>query len=118
MKATTAAGKRKDRKPAQLSEPGAAERIAAPAREKIEPIAVIAERVTGRKPSPATTWRWCTRGVAGGIKLPHVRAFGKPSCTESAFVRWLERCAADGHDSLPGDAVDASNDELLAAGLL
>ena len=80
---------------------------------QLEPVSLLARRISGRRPSPATVWRWIAKGTAQGV-LPSVKLYGLPHTTEAAFRAWLrgEFAPAAGPD------VDAGDDALRAAGLL
>ncbi len=83
--------------------------------EILRPIAKVAERRTGKRPSPATTHRWRLKGVRG-VKLNAVLLGGSWLCTEQDFDRFIEeQTAAALAPSAPQTATD---DELRAAGLL
>lgn len=79
----------------------------------LEPVSLLARRLSGRRPSPATVWRWVVKGTAQGI-LPSLKLYGAPHTTEAAFRAWLrgEFAPATAAD------VDASDESLRAAGLL
>lgn len=58
----------------------------------LEHVATISRRVTGKKPAPATTWRWCRKRLKGGTtKLDCVYHGGCWCTTEAAFIRFIER---------------------------
>lgn len=86
---------------------------------KIEAVSVIAKRRTGKRPSPATVWRWCRKGVRhGSIKLKSVFHSGCWQTTEAAFEQFLvEQTAAALGENEP-EQRDVSDQELIAAGLL
>lgn len=79
----------------------------------LEPVSLLARRLSGRRPSPATVWRWVTRGTAAGV-LPTVRMYGAPHTTEAAMRAWLRGEFAPA----AAPAVCADDDTLRAAGLL
>jgi hypothetical protein len=80
---------------------------------QLQPVRSLALRLSGRRPSPATVWRWTTKGTRNGI-LPTVRLYGAPHTTETAFRAWLRGEFAPIN---PAD-IDASDEALRAAGLL
>lgn len=85
----------------------------------IEAVSVIAKRRTGKRPSPATVWRWCRKGVRhGSIKLQSVFHGGCWQTTDAAFDQFIaDQTAAALGENCP-EADDASDDDLRAAGLL
>jgi hypothetical protein len=85
---------------------------------KLEPIANIAERVTGERPSRQTEWRWIHKGCCGGIKLPCRHILNKWRTTEAAFRAWLAARSQAMLAASSANAPAASDDDLRAAGLL
>ncbi|HWL11122.1 MAG TPA: DUF1580 domain-containing protein [Planctomicrobium sp.] len=86
---------------------------------QIEAVSVIAKRRTGKRPSPATVWRWCRKGVRGGsVKLAAVFHGGCWQTTSEAFDQFLadQTAAALGERDEP-EQTD-SDAALIAAGLL
>jgi hypothetical protein len=86
---------------------------------KIESVATIAFRKTGRRPSPPTVWRWCHKGVRGGaVKLQAVFHSGHWQTTTTAFDQFLadQTAAALGENDPEEDST--SDADLIAAGLL
>ncbi len=84
----------------------------------IEAVSVIAKRRTGKRPSPATVWRWCRKGVRGGsVRLQAVFHGGCWQTTPAAFDQFIadQTAAAFSHDDTANEADD---DALRAAGLL
>lgn len=85
----------------------------------LDHVGAVARARTGKRPSPATIWRWCRRGVAGGrVRLAAVYHSGYWQTTAEAFDAFL---AAQTEAALarPGDDLPtASDDDLRAAGLL
>ena len=80
-------------------------------------VAMIAKQRTGRKPSPATIWRWCKKGLRGGsIRLQAIYHGGYWQTTDAAFNEFLKRQTDAALSQAPAD--DVSDDELRAAGLL
>jgi hypothetical protein len=49
---------------------------------------------TGRVPATSTMWRWCLKGVRGGIRLECFRVGGTTFVTPAAIQRFLERTSA------------------------
>ncbi len=83
---------------------------------ELEPIATLAQRLTGQRPSRPTIWRWTRKGVAGGITLPARFAFNAWRTTEAAFRDFLDRRS---EAMLQSETVPpATDDDLRAAGLL
>jgi hypothetical protein len=84
--------------------------------EQLEHVAIVAKRRTGKRPSPATVWRWCRKGVRGGIRLHAVYA-GYWATTTEAFDLFLKQQtdATLGQGQQVVADIDA---DLQAAGLL
>lgn len=51
-------------------------------------------QVTGRVPATSTAWRWCLKGVRGGIRLDSFRVGGTTYVTPEAIKRFIERTSA------------------------
>jgi hypothetical protein len=84
----------------------------------LEHVATIATRRMGKRPSPATIWRWVRRGNRHGtVKLTAVCYAGYWATTEAALDQFLadQTAAALREDEFAGADGDA---ELRAAGLL
>lgn len=58
--------------------------------EKLEPVASIAEDVTGYRPHPTTIVRWTAGKGAASIKLPSIIVGRRRMTTKSAYVAWLQ----------------------------
>ncbi|QDT34083.1 DUF1580 domain-containing protein [Thalassoglobus polymorphus] len=79
-------------------------------------VATVALNRTGKKPSPATVWRWCKRGLRGGtIKLQAIYHSGYWQTTPEAFNAFLK---AQTEAAKAGNSGDATDESLKAAGLL
>ena len=83
---------------------------------QLEHVATVAKKRTGKRPSPATVWRWCRKGVKGGIKLTAVYASGYWQTTDAAFDEFLAR--QTNYALTPDPSPEVSDDDLKAAGLL
>ena len=83
---------------------------------ELEPIATIAQRITGQRPSRPTIWRWIRKGVAGGTKLPARFAMNVWRTTEAAFRDFLDRRSEAMLQ--PRETATVSDDDLRANGLL
>lgn len=82
----------------------------------LEHVATVAKRVTGRKPAPATIWRWCKKGLRGGSIRLHCKYHAGCWCTtEAAFREFID---TQTEAALAGETDDASDEALAAAGLL
>jgi hypothetical protein len=82
--------------------------------ELLRPIAKIAESRTGKRPAPATVWRWIRKGVRGA-KLDAKLLGGSWLCTDQDFDRFIaEQTAA----ALASSIETATDDELREEGLL
>lgn len=86
----------------------------------IEAVSVIAKRRTGKRPSPATVWRWCRKGVRNGtVKLQAVFHSGCWQTTEAAFDQFIaDQTAAALEDHVSPENNGDTDAELIAAGLL
>ena len=83
----------------------------------LRPVATIAERITGQRPSRPTIWRWLRKGVAGGVTLEAVPCNGAWLTTEAAFRDFLSRratAALQPRETVP----PVDDDDLRANGLL
>ncbi len=49
---------------------------------------------TGRVPATSTMWRWCLKGVRGGIRLECFRVGGTTYVTPAGIQRFIERTSA------------------------
>ncbi len=78
--------------------------------ELLQPIRKVAQRLTGRRPAPATVWRWLRKGVRG-VKLDGVLLGGTWLCTEDDFRRFLDEQTA----AALAPSRDAVTDEQLQA---
>jgi hypothetical protein len=82
--------------------------------EQLQPVPTVAEQRTGRRPSPATCWRWIRRGTRGGrlrASYIHGRWYTTPSDFDDFIRRQTEAALAP--------AVPTPSDiELRALGLL
>lgn len=88
---------------------------------QLGPVTRIAQHRTGRRPSPATIWRWCRKGLRGGVRLTAVFHSGAWHTTDRAFEQFLLDQTLAQQDRDPTGAADrsaASDDALRAAGLL
>ncbi len=79
-------------------------------------VATVAKRRTGKRPSSATVWRWCRKGLRGGtIKLEAIFHSGYWQTTPAAFDAFL---VVQTQAALSQETADVSDAELEAAGLL
>lgn len=87
---------------------------------QIEAVSVIAKRRTGKRPSPATVWRWCRKGVRGGtIKLQAVFHGGCWQTTEAAFDQFIiDQTAAALCEHEESNLDSVTDAELRSIGLL
>lgn len=87
----------------------------------LEPVAVVAERVTGSRPSPPTIYRWCRKGLAGGkVRLSSVLHGGCWRTTDAAFREFLTDQTNRKEEAQGGAVlvVDDSDEAFRRAGLL
>lgn len=61
--------------------------------DKLFPVPAALEKLTGQRPHPTTTCRYCLRGVAG-VVLPSVVVSGKRMTTLSAAGEFLRAVTA------------------------
>ena len=79
-------------------------------------VATIAKRRTGKRPAPATVWRWVKKGLRGGsIRLQAVYTSGYWATTEAAFDEFINQQTEAAFATM---ATDVSDDDLKAVGLL
>ena len=67
--------------------------IAADEDDKLEPVGKVAEMVTGTRPHPTTTSRWCRRGTSG-VLLPSLVVAGKRMTSRKAYAQFLRDVTA------------------------
>ena len=86
------------------------------------PVGQLAEQRLGKRPSPATLWRWKLKGV-NGAKLAVVKSGGCWMTTRAAFAEFLRQQTANCSPSAsandaPAERSPATQKKLAAAGLL
>jgi len=88
--------------------------------DTLEPVSTVAKRVTGKRPSPPTVWRWCRHGVRSGtVKLEAICYAGSWHTTPAAFAQFLRDQTAAAMNRNAGDHTPTCDDAaLVAAGLL
>jgi len=79
------------------------------------PVSAWSEKLTGIKPSPATIWRWRTKGSRGS-RLQCVMIFGRWSCSKEQFLAFLAGTSSTA--PMPKTAPATDDAALAAAGLL
>lgn len=91
-----------------------------PDADDLRPVSQLMHDLTGRRPSPATLWRWCSRGTSRAGVLPSLTVFGTRHTTREALVEWLRRGSEVAPVAAPeSDARDQATDRRLrSAGLL
>ena len=57
----------------------------------LEPVAVIIERISGKRPNPSTVWRWCRKSSGPAGVLPARLLLGTQTSTEKCVRAWLSR---------------------------
>ena len=69
--------------------------------DTLEPVSLIAKRLTGKRPSHPTIWRWVKQGVRGGtVTLEAFCYAGSWHTTRAAFAEFLREqtaVAMNGH---------------------
>lgn len=88
--------------------------------DELTPVATEARRRTGKRPSPATIWRWCRRGCRG-VRLEAVQVLGSWHTTREAFDAFVRGQTAEAL-ATSDDATEERSEEtaakLRAAGVL
>ena len=87
--------------------------------DELTPVATEAKRRTGKRPSPATVWRWCRRGCRG-VRLEALNVFGQWHTTKEAFAAFIkgQTAAALESDDSPAERSPATAEALRKAGVL
>lgn len=85
-----------------------------PQNELLQPIPKVAERLTGKRPAPATVWRWLRKGCRGA-KLKALQLGGQWHCTEDDFRSFMEEQTAN---ALASSVETVTDQQLQSAGLL
>ncbi len=86
------------------------------------PLGELAKQRLGKRPSPATLWRWRLRGV-NGARLAVVKSGGCWMTTAAAFAEFLRAQTANCQPApldtdVPTERSAATAKKLAAAGLL
>lgn len=84
----------------------------------LQPVAVVAKEVTGRRPSPPTVTRWIRSGVGGGVTLAAVYHVGKWMTNRAAFEQFIAAQTAARMSPKESDMDSATDAELQSIGLL
>ena len=83
---------------------------------KLDHVAQVAKRRTGKRPSPATIFRWVKKGLRGGkVKLAAKFHSGYWATTEAAFDKFLDDQTAAAFAS---QSASIDDETLQAEGLL
>jgi len=90
--------------------------------DQLRPLSRVARAVLGDQcPSPATLWRWTSKGISG-IRLPVTRVGRRAFSTESHFRQWLADVTAAQQCHPPDESTAERSADLRAklsdAGLL
>lgn len=85
--------------------------------DDLRPVWIVARDRTGKRPSPATVWRWVRKGIRGG-RLEAVFLQGVWQTTPAAFADFIRRQTAAALNTPPDAPVIANDDALRAVGLL
>lgn len=59
--------------------------------DDLRPVGQLVRELTGRRPAPATVWRWCRRGNRRNGVLPGVVVMGRWHTTREAYLAWIRR---------------------------
>ena len=86
------------------------------------PVGTLIKQRLGKRPSPATLWRWRLKGVSG-VKLECVLVGGIWYSTAAAFAQFVRSQTANVQPApldsdAPAERSDATKRKLAAAGLL
>lgn len=73
-------------------------------REKLLPIPLAVESLTGYRPHPTTCWRWATKGSSGVI-LETKRLGGKMLCSLESVQRFMDAVERVKSQSKPAPSV-------------
>lgn len=86
--------------------------------DEIRPVSEICRRLTGKRPSPATIWRWIRRGCRGQL-LDAIQVQGHWQTTPAEFARFLRAKSASPSTIPASNGRDAGTEQrLISAGLL
>ncbi|MCX7421343.1 MAG: DUF1580 domain-containing protein [Planctomycetia bacterium] len=90
--------------------------------DELIPLGILATQRLGKRPSPATLWRWRLHGV-NGARLAVVKSGGCWMTTAAAFAEFLRAQTANCSpaplaDDAPAERSAATQKKLAAAGLL
>lgn len=90
--------------------------------DTLTPVAILAETRTGRRPCPATIWRWRVKGCHG-VKLQAVLVGSRWCTTSAAFAEFIRaqtvaRDATREEDCAPREREAEMTRRLQAAGIL
>lgn len=99
------------------------DRLALADADDLVTVASEAKRRTGKRPSPATVWRWTHKGCRG-VLLKAVHCFGAWHTTREAFSEFIRDQSAAAmaasvfSDDAPAERDEATAKKLRAAGVL
>ena len=90
--------------------------------DQLVPLGTLLKQRLGKRPSPATQWRWRLHGV-GGVRLECVLVGGVWYTTAAAFAEFVRvqtaNCSPTPMDSdAPAERSDVKKRKLAVAGLL
>ncbi len=86
--------------------------------DEVRPVAEVCQRLTGKRPSPATIWRWIRRGCRGQ-QLDAVQVQGQWQTTTAEFARFVRAKSQPlAPTQKPSERDAATEKRLNAAGLL
>jgi hypothetical protein len=92
-----------------------------PKSDDLRPVAELVKQLTGRRPSPASVWRWTQKGTRRAGKLPAIRVFGQQHTTREALLQWLQTDnvqSASTADDCSSERSPETESRLKDAGLL
>ena len=92
-----------------------------PKTDDLKPVVELLKDLTGRRPSPATIWRWCSKGTKRGGRLPAFKVLGTWHSTRAALLQWLaaESDRTDSHAvDRPSGRDPSTKKRLTKAGLI
>jgi hypothetical protein len=85
--------------------------------DDLRPVTLVAERRTGKRPSPSTIYRWVRRGTRGG-RLEAVHVHGAWHTTDAAFTDFIRRQTAAVLNTQPRATSDTDEATLRSQRLL
>jgi hypothetical protein len=104
-----------------MSQQQAAQLTVDPGSDELRPVVELFNALTGKRPSPATVWRICTRGNKRAGKLPALKVLGAWHSTRPTLLQWLQAGADRSVRGVEGRStkrVASTEKRLREAGLI